>query len=62
MGIEPVDDLTVTRSDGTAVANIGDQQEASQVTVSISKGPRIILIVLVCVILVGVVACVGFII
>ena len=57
-----IDDLTVTTADGTVVANIGDQQEASQITVSISKGPRIILIVLVCVILVGVVACVGFVI
>lgn len=57
-----IDDLTVTKSDGTAVANIGDYQEASQVEVSISKGPRIILIVLVCILLVGVVACVGFVI
>lgn len=57
-----IDDLTITNSDGTTVANIGDQKEASQITVSISKGPRIILIVLVCVILVGVVACVGFVI
>lgn len=57
-----IDDLTVTTADGTVIANIGDQQEASQITVSISKGPRIILIILVCVILVGVVACVGFVI
>ena len=57
-----IDELTVTTSDGMAIANIGDRKEASQVTVSISKGPRIILIVLVCVILVGVVACVGFVI
>lgn len=57
-----IDDLTITNADGTVVANIGDQQEASQITVSISKGPRILLIVLVCVLLVGVVACVGFII
>lgn len=57
-----IDDLTVTTADGTVIANIGDQQEASQITVSISKGPRIILIVIVCVILVGVVACVGFVI
>ena len=57
-----IDELTVTTPDGMAIANIGDQKEASQVTVSISKGPRIILIVLVCVILVGVVACVGFVI
>lgn len=57
-----IDDLTVTKSDGTTVANIGDFQETSQVEVSISKGPRIILIVLVCLLLVGVVACVGFVI
>ena len=57
-----IDELTVTAPDGMAIANIGDQKEASQVTVSISKGPRIILIVLVCVILVGVVGCVGFVI
>lgn len=57
-----IDNLTITRSDGTTVANIGDQQEASQITVSISKGPRIILIIVVCVLLIAVVACVGFII
>lgn len=57
-----IDDLTVTKSDGTVVANIGDQKEASQIEVSISKGPRIVLIIVVCLILVGVVACVGFVI
>ncbi len=57
-----VDDLTITKADGTTIANIGDQKESSKIEVSIAKGPRIILIVLVCIILVGVVACVGFII
>lgn len=32
-----IDDLTITNEDGTTIANIGDQKEASQITVSISK-------------------------
>lgn len=57
-----IDDLTITKPDGTTITNIGDQKENTKIEVSISKGPRILLIILVCVILVGVVACVGFII
>lgn len=57
-----IDDLTITKADGTTIANVGDQKETAQIEVSIAKGPRIILIVLVCIILVGVVVCVGFVI
>lgn len=57
-----VDDLTVIKSDGTAIANIGDQKETTKIEVSIGKTSRIILIVVVCLILVAVVVGVGFII
>lgn len=56
-----VDELTVTKPDGTAVENIGDQKEATQVVVSIGKTSRIILIVVVCIIIVAVIAGIGFI-
>ncbi|MGN1135748.1 MAG: hypothetical protein ACI4SF_05960 [Oscillospiraceae bacterium] len=57
-----VDDLTITKPDGTTVANIGDQKESSKIEVSIGKTSRIILLVVVCVIIVAVIAGVGFII
>lgn len=57
-----IDDLIVTKPDGTVVANIGDQKESSKIEVSIGKTARIILLVVVCVIIVAVIAGVGFII
>lgn len=57
-----IDDLTVITPTGTAIENIGDQKESTGIIVSVTKGSRILLIILVCVILVGVVVCVGLII
>lgn len=57
-----VDDLTITKPDGTAVANIGDQKESSKIEVSIGQTSRIILLIVVCVIIIAVIAGVGFII
>lgn len=57
-----VDDITITKADGTTIANVGDQKESENIVVSITKGPRIILLIVVCLILVGVVAGAGFVI
>lgn len=56
-----IDDLTVYDANGNAIANIGDEKASTHIDVSIGTAPRIILIVVVCVILVAVVVGIGFI-
>ena len=56
-----VDDLTITKPDGTAIANIGDQKENTKIEVSVGKTSRIILIVVVCLIVIAAVIGVIFI-
>lgn len=56
-----IDNLMITKADGTAVANIGDVKEASKIEVSIGTAPRIILLVVACLLIVAVIAGIGFI-
>ncbi len=56
-----VDNLTVYSSDGTAIANVGDQKISSgSIVVSLSTGARIALLIVLVVIIAAVVGGIGF--
>lgn len=56
-----VDNLMIIKADGASVANIGDVKESSRIEVSIGTAPRIILLVVACLLIVAVIAGIGFI-